>query len=91
MKIRVTQKNIDEGNPGMKCSCPIALALSRVISERFEVHADLIQFGRIHYGIRLNDPSLDFEIDLPEVVQDFIDAFDRKEKVKPFTFELPID
>lgn len=88
MKIRITQKDIDSSSP-YSFSNPIAIALSRVFGEDFEVYYEVIMFSSTFSYDSGWSPGI--QLNLPEVVQKFLHKFDRTAKVKPFTFELPID
>lgn len=77
MKICVTQADIDNGFPGSPDTCPVALAISKVLNEEpyVEVYGDEVE---IDYNT----------IELPEKVHKFVKAFDRNEDVIPFEFDL---
>ena len=80
MIIKVTQKHIDEGDPGMCSDCPVALALL----ENYD--NVVVQNDEILCWLGIN--QIDFNV--PVEVFDFIKAFDNHKSVKPFEFELEI-
>lgn len=77
MKITVTQEDIDNGERGDECRCPIALALNRIVPG-----------GKVHsYSAEL--PKGREEIPLPSAACYFVEKFDTGKPVQPFTFDLP--
>lgn len=79
MKIQVTQDDIDKGEIENPNTCAIARAVKR------ETH-------RRHVGI-YEDNGIEIEKDhykMPwtKTIRNFIDRFDKGEKVRPFSFEL---
>lgn len=77
MKIQVTQKHINEGKRGECFNCPIALALLEATGQQWDVS--------FHMAC-----SWHYNLNLPEIAQEFIGRFDYEKTVKPFEFELPI-
>jgi hypothetical protein len=79
VKVCVTQKEIDEGNPVDTASCPVALALKR------EFHPQNINvtkfFTRLYFAGYLVKA-----MNNPVRVQRFIQDFDSGKSVKPFCF-----
>jgi hypothetical protein len=81
MLIEVTQDDIDEGDRRHPCNCPVALAVSRKCGDP---DASVTPHRIIVNGVRLFTPAaaaefiLRFDTDVP------------REKLAPFTFELPI-
>lgn len=80
MKIRVTKKDIELGEPGSGTTCPIARAVRRVYQGR-DVFA-----GFTYVKVK----SISGVTILPEKVMDFISDFDSMRPVEPFTFDLPL-
>ena len=78
MIIRVTQRDIKMGVPGVVSGCAVALALSRQLKPRRKL---AVSVGDT-YDIR----GIENDIPLPKKVQRFITKFDASEPVKPFTF-----
>lgn len=78
MQIQVTQKDILSGIAGDCSACPVALALFRATGADIKVGPEEIAVGHSTYIS-------------PLVVRDFVDAFDARKMVWPFTFELPIN
>jgi len=77
-KVRITQKNIDEGIIEFCHDCPLALALRRVTGEKHcAVHPEM-------YFIA------EFDAPLPPEAIEFVRAFDAGEPVKPITLELDL-
>jgi hypothetical protein len=84
--IEVTQEDIDKGEPGEACRCPIARAVSRLTPPGTLVVVD----GK---GIEFQD--LETEVGfagalLPYAAEIFAVRFDRCEPVSPFSFALDI-
>lgn len=77
IQVRVMQRDIDRGHRSDCFKCPIALALKRAFPRReFEVGFGFVSFEK--------GPT----ISLPTKAREFIDAFDNKQPVKPFTFRI---
>lgn len=74
MKIKVTQDHIDRGKAFNCGYCPVALAI-REQAETVAVSRREVRITAWHY-------------DLPRSAQRFIDRFDLRKPVKPFTFIL---
>jgi len=77
-RIHVTQRDIDEGEPGSPESCPIARAIKRKLKTnnvRVGGYTATIEYERHH---------------LPDEATNFIELFDddRAEDVEPFVFVL---
>ena len=79
MKITVTQKDIDNGRPGLGDMCPIALAVKRLTRKSIHVGA-----GLMTVGVRRNSKSL---YELPWIARNFIHSFDNGAGVSGFSFE----
>lgn len=80
MIINVTQEHIDKGIATQPCLCAISLAIRE--QARLKDAAVVADVWR---------PNLDYiYYPLPVVARDFAYAFDRGEKVSPFSFELEI-
>jgi hypothetical protein len=76
--IKVTQKDINEGQRVNGYGCAVALGVKRVLGEvDFHVNTRHIIIGEAHF-------------DLPEHVIDFIKRFDNCERVRPTSFTLPL-
>lgn len=84
VKIQVTQEDINNGIK-FKCeSCPVALAIKRLLKPNVKVLVgDIISF-------MTNDSSEWKDVVTPERVWDFLVQFDNKRPVQPFSFELDI-
>jgi hypothetical protein len=78
VRVRVTQKDIDNGEPLCDNDCPIALAVRRTIKRRV---------GVSYHGVYYT-PSMQWAYELPVEVSRFIGRFDRLKPVKPFTFTM---
>jgi len=79
-KIEVTTGDIRKGDRNEVYTCPVALAVNRVLRiTNVNVGEDTISF-------RFNDGE--FALSLPVAVIDWIEKFDMEKKVKPFTFVL---
>ena len=81
MKVKVTQKHIDQGCPGWGQWCPVAMALEEMGFARPVVGSQLIIY-------RAPDTGEVREWDTPRKVFRFMQKFDSHRKVKPFTFKL---
>lgn len=79
MTIRVTKTDIKNG---LYCSnnCPVALAIIRKTKYPANVHKDTISFYE-DSGFLIQKAS-------PKCVVDFVEKFDSKKPVKPFSFTL---
>lgn len=84
IKIKVTQKHINNGISGDETSCPIALSLkTKQKKPAFVSEGDIIKIGNRDY----------VGIDKKEVrrISRFIERFDDGCKVKPTTFKIKRD
>jgi len=78
---KITQIDIDAGEPGMCSTCPVALSLLR--------HYDTVTVDGGTFGIHIWIKGQDFERhDTPKEVAEFIKRFDAEESVEPMEFEL---
>ncbi len=75
--INVTQEDIDQGQPHKSRTCPVALAIQRA------TNIENIEVGHIGCAILIKR-----YITFPDGVQNFIQKFDNKLPVDPFSFEL---
>lgn len=75
MKINVTQRDIEKGLREDPNSCPVARAIKRRGFEDVSVKTQVIWIGCRKYNP-------------PEIVEDFIERFDKGDTVQPFKFEL---
>ncbi len=84
MLIEVTQEDIDNGNRGACCTCPIALASKRTAEAvagfplSVQAGSGCVRFYRVGSVLRST----------PTIAGDFMYAFDHGRKVRPFSFEL---
>lgn len=76
--VEVTQDDIHMGQRGDCSACPIALALNRRTNRKWNV-------GRLYASLADGKWS----IDTPDEVRDFVDAFDYRNPVTPFSFWFP--
>jgi len=77
--VRVTRKDIREGQPDDPNYCPIALALQRATGvEDVEVESSSIRVD----GFK--------ELTTPRHIEDFVEDFDGGGNVKPFRFRITI-
>lgn len=77
--IRVTAKDIKNGNKADCCLCPVALAMRRVIP-----------YCQVHSKV-FNVPLNFHDYPLPKKVQAWIERFDRGwGRVKPFSFKIKL-
>jgi hypothetical protein len=83
-KIEVGPDDIAKGVRGDPFLCPVARAVGRVISDaKIAVDGYTIDLWR-------ND-CIDRSLPLPDAARDFIDAFDDRESVAPFVFEVNLN
>jgi len=90
VKVEVTADDIDNGERGKPCSCPVALALRRVLSD-VDDEFGLWKFwdkntAKWHLGIGVNTRLTQ----APSDVETFAYNFDRDIFVEPFTFEVEL-
>jgi hypothetical protein len=81
LKVNVSKENIKKGDPGLTATCPIALAIKKVIkNKKAVVHVDepYIQVDNNFYK-------------LTKKAADFINKFDDYKKVKPTKFTFLLD
>lgn len=76
MKIEVTQEDIQKGECDSGFYCPIALAMNRVLGD-----------SNSHVGKWVVTRGITSML-LPSEAITFIQAFDAKQPVEPFTFEM---
>jgi hypothetical protein len=80
---QVTQEDIDTGQRVNAFCCPVAKAISRVMGGRY-----LVSVSTHSIGV-LNLDTFKWEYFTPDAeVTRFIRAFDMREKVEPFEFEI---
>ena len=79
MRIKVTQRNLDDGLVGDSSECPIALAMCDVGFHRPSV-------GLVSASWLDGDETI--VANLPEEAQVFISMYDDEAPVEPFEFEL---
>jgi len=83
--INVSKTDIKKGVAGACSSCPVALAISRVLGRPVRVSIG----GNPSHYFRFDDSeSMTPKFPLPPKVRKFIDAFDQGEPVEPFGFTL---
>lgn len=85
MKIEVTQQDIHLGHVGDNQYCAIARAVNRVLAEGYYVFV-----GYKITSIKALNGSHPYLTPTPTDAVNFIDAFDKRESVQPFTFYLHI-
>jgi len=77
---KITQADIDAGEPGMCSDCPVALSLLR--------HYEAVMVGPDKITTRIiQSGGLEFH-NTPKKVSAFIKHFDSKKSVEPMEFEL---
>jgi len=89
MKIDVTQEDIDQGQLGHCNRCPVARAVLRVIENKYfiSVTAWRITF---YNNSRLHDEDIVHREQMPIFAERWIENFDRRIPVVPFSFELDL-
>jgi hypothetical protein len=78
MKIEVTDEHIFQGQPNNDELCPIALALTEATGVQWKVR----------YKTAWKSTSDRRHRHLPASAVEFVKAFDAKESVEPFSFEI---
>jgi hypothetical protein len=81
--INVTEKHIAEGKPGTADSCAVTLAIEEAISSE----AVFTYGNHVEIGDNAMDLSCGF-YRVSKTVERFINAFDNKDPVRPFSFIL---
>jgi hypothetical protein len=87
--VHVTGDDIAKGEPEKCASCPIALAVKRLLNPSYQV-AITDEELNIHYHA-LSSHEYYFWTPLPDVAKRFVAAFDRHRSLPPFTFEIDLD
>lgn len=89
--VYVTQEDIDTGEPGECGTCPVAIAANRATG----LWASVSNFSLCLFDYKpdqttsfLSHPAA-FQMELPEIVVQFIYAFDDGTSVSPFSFTIP--
>ena len=83
VQVCVTADDIKHGRRGALCRCPVARALHRAIP------ASRIDVG--DSGAACFDGERWMQVELPSAVTRFIHAFDDRQPVKPFDFEIEVE
>lgn len=83
MRIEVTQEDIDNGIPEDCWRCPVARAVCRVLSaSESDISVDGVNITHfLGPGDWIDYPT-------PQLVNEFIEAFDAKSTVIPFSFDI---
>ena len=84
--ITVTQEDINQGVRRKCDSCPIALAINRILRMEYKSSC----FAHVYIKNRETGGVIYRTIPLPDIAFNFILNFDRKEEVYPITFTLDI-
>jgi hypothetical protein len=78
--VSVTKRDISRGRRCSSSTCPVAWALNRRTAKKWDVACGrCLLFATAHWSAPM-----------PEVVKDFVDAFDNGKPVKPFRFRLDV-
>ncbi len=80
MLIQVTKTLIRKGKQHHPCLCPVALALKKHLHKKVEVGPKSIYHRTSGGGLASTKT--------PNEVKQFIEMFDRGQRVSPFTFEI---
>ncbi len=84
MQITVTQQDINFGVQGGRCTCPVAVAIRRILAAPYYV----LVYGKI--SLRRPSSRITKRIDIPDSVRTFVTEFDRGNPVQPFDFDIEI-
>jgi hypothetical protein len=94
IKIEVTQRDIDRGVVEDCFLCPVALATRRAVGRGISTVAvksgGRVEIDRVRQR-KGGDTWEDAYYNSPKKVTHFIDTFDRKQPVNPFTATLKLD
>lgn len=91
IKITVTQQHIDDGEPGSRASCPIALAVEETLAKGFPSFVKELGVcvdGEVEIGGNIAKTSA------PARIEKFVEMFDKTQweenarMPKPFSFYL---
>ena len=80
--VNVTQKDIDEGKERSCERCPVALAVNRALD------TDTNECSVSGYAVHLDGPTSTGFAQLPDEAVKFIERFDCRRLVTPFTFNI---
>lgn len=81
LHVKVTQKHIDEGEPGIPQSCPIARAVKEQVND-----ASYVSVGFSCISVHDNNGNT-VRFYMPAEARAFISCFDYDGEVKPFEFD----
>ena len=89
MKVKVTKKDIKNGQPeNIKC-CPVAMALRRTFkTDMIEVLKD-DSTNQVILQIDDNEYDKDYVSNFDHIIS-FVNDYDRGRDVEPFTFEITL-
>lgn len=88
IQVTVTAQHIKEGEPECPWKCMVALAIKEAIdSDDVSVYPDKYMSDEYVLQISPGGEKAQF-LKLPASIVDHIAAFDRREKVEPFEFDL---
>lgn len=82
LTIEVTQAHIDKGKPCEACDCPVYWAILDAIPG--------LDPADVAVGPTEVNLALDVTASLPENARHWLDVYDDRRPVKPFTFDLDI-
>ncbi len=85
--IKVTKSDIKNGIKRDCDTCPIALAITRVLSPKYIIEIEPDQVNIYKHGTILMDCG---DYPLPKIAKAFILKFDRGHHVNPFSFNLNV-
>jgi hypothetical protein len=83
MIIKIKQPHIKSA---VRCSCfndPVAIAMRELGYKNVTVGASKMTYSKV-----IDDKLHETDVELPENIAETLAAFDRGEKIKPFSFEL---
>jgi hypothetical protein len=81
VRVEVTDKDIESGVPCDGHDCPVSLAMFRATGLTWFVTGPVAHRGTKRNGVTVR---------LPHGVADWVSAFDRKDEVRPFAFDLDV-
>lgn len=85
-QFEVTQEDIDHGIRYSCCGCPVAMAIGYKLNKLIYVDGYVLSLPSYNTS-KIFEYKL---FELPQIVKDFIRAFDDRLKVQPFTFEMEL-
>ncbi|MGC1580958.1 MAG: hypothetical protein WA766_05720 [Candidatus Acidiferrales bacterium] len=84
--IRITREDIRLGWTQDANHCPIARAVCRTLDIPVRAHSVEVDGNTVE----VNNDRFEIEMYLPKKAQSFVERFDKREPVRPFSFRLDV-